>query len=290
MLKGKVCIDLHNHKSGFTERIEGENLITDALSMFVNYMVVSGQLSKDDNSPVYPLATKTLGGICLIDKNFSQGGDIFIPGNAKYIGGGSYNFNDTQSKYIGTYNLLESGWDEATKTYKHVYDYSVSQANGNINGIALTTQNAGKNGFVPRTQGDAIGEIINAYTLYVDTENRDIYYTTSTSATANPIYRLKYPLDVLPLYQGSEPVDTGKTIDYNGGLYVDGLDGYIYEPRVNGNTLYLRQVNVSDLSFDYEGEISITFPATLYFTPDTRIAINMDVGDVDGVSQNGSRM
>jgi hypothetical protein len=41
-MKGHVCIELHSHNSGFTERIEQDNMVTNALTYAMGHAVSCG--------------------------------------------------------------------------------------------------------------------------------------------------------------------------------------------------------------------------------------------------------
>lgn len=295
-LKGHVCIDLHNHKSGFTERLEGDNLITDALNNYFKYGITTYT-----QNGIVPLTTNALGGICLIDRPFLSGGESYIPAEAKFIAGGSYNFNDTNSRYMGTYNLLESGWDEDIYTYTHVYDYTTSQANGTIGAIALTTKDGGKNCFIPKARsGDAYYQLVgdNHTLLYIDTEDKYVYYTKQSSGDNIPIYKSSFAFDAIALNQSgldinaSGEVNTGKTIDNPHQGWYDGHDGYIYYPYVNDSsqayqsTLHIRVVDVSD--FTEDTELEYDFPAPIKTT--NCFALDMEHNYIWTVSSDGERI
>lgn len=269
MLEGKVCIDIHNHKSGFMERIEGKNAITDGLANYVKYAITSGYNISD----ILPIATQVLGGICLINQNFSGNGDIYIPPSAQYIGGGAYNFVDTNSKYVGSYNQLESGWNESTHTFTHIYDFTTSQANGDIGGIGLTTIKGGKHFYEQKT------ELNSYYTynpnvpypiVYVDLDNDEIYYVKGNTSSEH-VYKTKYSLTALSLNQinrvinQSGEVDTEKTLDCSHlsrlNQWHDGNDGSIYLGYVENDKLHIKVVDVSTWTEDTE-EI-YDFPSSL---------------------------
>lgn len=272
MLEGKVCIDIHNHKSGFTERIEGKNAITDGLANYVKYAITSGY----NINNILPIATQVLGGICLINQNFSGNGDIYIPPSAQYIGGGAYNFADTNSKYVGSYNQLESGWNESTHTFTHIYDFTTSQANGDIGGIALTTINGGKHIYEPKKALNRFYTYKDvpkaSYPIvYVDLTNDEVYYVKGGSSSEK-IYKSKYSFTAFSLNQISGvinqagEVDTEKTLDcshmHRQNHWRDGQDGNIYMGYTEQDKLHIKVVDVSTWAEDME-EI-YNFPSEIY--------------------------
>lgn len=51
-MKGHVSIELHNHNSGFTERIEQDNMVTNALTYAMGHAVSCGANLSDLMLPV----------------------------------------------------------------------------------------------------------------------------------------------------------------------------------------------------------------------------------------------
>ena len=51
MIKGHVAIELHNHKTGLRDRIEGDNMITNALN-YVIPIVMGGNTSAENLMPL----------------------------------------------------------------------------------------------------------------------------------------------------------------------------------------------------------------------------------------------
>lgn len=269
MLKGKVCIDIHNHKSGLTERIEDENSITDGLSNYVKYAITSGMLGSGYEN-LLPISTAVLGGICLSSEALSG---IYLPATAQYIGGGAYNFSDTSSKYIGAYNLLESGWDESTHTYTHIWDYNTAQANGTIAGIGLTSALGGKHFYEPKKIPNNLFYMQSNNIVYVDLDNSEVYYVKGETASEH-VYKCKFSFVGFSLSQSNNAinyageVDTGYTLDcsqvsvYN--QWRNGGDGTIYLAYLDGidnSKLYVRNVDTSTWT---EGTLEeYTFPASI---------------------------
>lgn len=285
IIKGNVCIELHNHKTGLRDRIEGKNNITPFIQRMINFNCINNSAIE---VYVTPLVSKTIGGLILIDK-YMNNGDIFIPGDSKIIGTGFQGFN-TESEYIGTYNTAESGIDETGKVYTHVWDFNTSQANGIIKSLGLIHTKGGEVstsicGLNSRSFSSGL------QIIYVDETNNDVYFTTVTSASA-PIYKIHYTFFELMLQYTSEGVpisstnaiNTGKTIDTNSNAFTYGHDGYIYKLQsATSNSLILKKYKVSDLSFDEQSNVTFTFPST---PGNNRYALNLSVGRVYVYSSN----
>lgn len=268
ILKGKVCIDLHNHRSGFKERIEGENSITDGLSNYVKYAITSGMLARGYEN-LLPISTAVLGGICLSNEALSG---LYLPATAQYMGGGAYNFVDTNSKYIGAYNLMESGWDESTHTYTHIWDFSTGQANGTIAALGLTSAMGGKHFYEPKTIPGNEYYISEYYIVYVDLENDEVYYVKNNGSDEH-IYKCKYSFLGFSLSQSNNvinqagEVDTGYTLDCT---YLNGYNqwredgnGNIYLTYIDSNDADKLHVVTVDVSTWSETDEEYTFPSAI---------------------------
>ena len=63
MIKGHVAIELHNHKTGLRDRIEGDNMVTNALNYAIPN-VIGANYSADN---IMPICQKALGSVMLFD-------------------------------------------------------------------------------------------------------------------------------------------------------------------------------------------------------------------------------
>ena len=152
MIKGHVCIDLHNHNSGFTERIEKDNMVTDAIAKLVVPVglttntvhpekLFEGQTSlynNQTNSALFPLATVGLGGIMLFDGKLKEDvSNVQFPTDVHLIGYGGSGTN-TADSLKGSRNWKESKPLDDLGGYTTVWDFATNQANGKIASVALT--------------------------------------------------------------------------------------------------------------------------------------------------------
>lgn len=147
MIKGHVEIELHNHKSGSRERIEKDNLVTNAIQDVTSAWVMGGGGLNGNGTAMLPIATRGLGGLFLFDNVLSNDvSDYIIPDNAKFVGYADRN-TDTTNAMRGSFNVLESGYvgGSRNRSYLNVWDFNTSQANGIIKSIALTNVDAGSN-------------------------------------------------------------------------------------------------------------------------------------------------
>lgn len=133
MIRGHVTIDLHNHRSGFTERIEKDNLVTDAVGILAS--VYAGA---NNTNLFMPIAEKALGGLMLFDGTLEEdAANIWFPGGVHLIGYAGQ-WENTDNPLYGSINRMET---HATQTgYETVWDFSTSQANGTIAALARTAE------------------------------------------------------------------------------------------------------------------------------------------------------
>lgn len=132
MLKGHVQIELHNHKTGLRDRIEQDNLVTNAVPLIANALAGRGK-SMD---LLMPLATKAYGGLMIFEDPLTESVDnVCIPGNSILTAFAGQTLN-TADPLMGSINQSESGPTE--NGYEHVWEFNTSQANGLVSSLSLT--------------------------------------------------------------------------------------------------------------------------------------------------------
>lgn len=144
MLKGKTVIELTDVNTGEMEKVEKENMVTNALTELFRPLglIKSPNLILNTYAPYYQ---KLLGGILLFDRAIEENPDnVFPPADACLVGCGCYGLqNNTVGKKRGGYNQVESELSLNNRYMKFVYDFTTSQANGTIGCICLTNVNGG---------------------------------------------------------------------------------------------------------------------------------------------------
>ena len=199
MLKGHVQIDLHNHKSGFKERIEGDNMITDAVKYVVNNYIGGGV----SISEIMPLCEKALGGLMLFDKPLTEDkSNIFLPSEAHLVAYAGRKVN-TNNPIMGSLNQAET--HKTDTGYVTVWDFSTSQANGTIQSLGLTNYQVGDSAnpfycYLPYAIHPAMnpnGLDCDMAPLCYDVKKQTLYYIdmgvgTSTDSRENDDYTYTY--------------------------------------------------------------------------------------------------
>lgn len=146
LIKGKTKIELTNIKTGVKQTITHDNMVTNAFADMCKpigiYQPAITTYTQGNNS----IATTVFGGIMLLDLVLNEDpDDYYIPGEATPVGYASdsaYSGEDTRK---GGYNSVESGLQE-DGSYKHVWDFTTSQANGTIASLGLVPREFGKIG------------------------------------------------------------------------------------------------------------------------------------------------
>ena len=169
MIKGHVCIDLHNHNSGFTERIEKDNMVTNAIQQcLVNLGMSSSGYTPERmsvsqnsvfdtsyNSPLFPLCKVGLGGLMLFDGKLTEDkNNVQFPTDVHLVGFGGSGIN-TASPTKGSLNYTDTKYSDDGRSSTRVWDFATNQANGKIASLSLTHEIVGSRGPFPHMIGGA---------------------------------------------------------------------------------------------------------------------------------------
>ena len=140
MLKGRTRIELRDVRTGRTQTVEEDNMVTNALQYVFNPL---GYVKAGD--PMFTSAYvdyfKTLtGGLLLLGDTVPENADtVILPRNTSVTGCAVYDQQNTSGQTLrGNYNATESEIDKENRRVKFVYDFDTSEANGTIACVALT--------------------------------------------------------------------------------------------------------------------------------------------------------
>lgn len=159
MLKGCAEIELRDKHTGETKRIKHENMLTDGLAIALTpqlgryayttgYKGGSGAPETDENKMKNnrSVMDHLLGGLFLFGETLQESaGNVEMPAGGALIGKGGHNAYSGVDAQRGSYNEKESGV-QADGSFRHVWDFATSQANGTIRALALTTHAGGIEG------------------------------------------------------------------------------------------------------------------------------------------------
>lgn len=145
-MKGHTLIQLTDVNTGKIEKVEDNNMITNAL----NYYLASAGMMDNSNSLAYaqvrnyPLWQSLLGGILLFDRNIEESSETVVPPcDAIMVANGAYKYsNNSEVTELGSFNETESGIQD-DGSLKLVWDFTTSQAIGTINCACLTSAAGG---------------------------------------------------------------------------------------------------------------------------------------------------
>lgn len=246
-IHGSATIELTN-ADGSKEIIKHDNMITNA----VNDLLKS---RRGDMPPLYkvasyrdPYATSLFGGILLFDDTLNDDASDYSIPSVKITGYASQDAYGGTDVARGGYNASESGLQE-DGSYKLVWDFATSQANGTIKSLALCPNLMGKigasetidsgSGFSVSLIGDTVnpfkGDLllsggktndISNYNYTVVAVHNGVAYAIDGNNTSydsnNKSKYLKNNGGVLNLYRFSIGVDTVFIRDLVcGGSYID---------------------------------------------------------------------
>lgn len=249
MMKGHVQIELHNHRTGFKDRIEGDNLITDAMNYLIpNY--IGGGYSADY---VMPLCKRIFGGVMLFDGRLEEKTDnIFFPGNVHLIASAGQVTN-TSNANAGSINTSECL--ETDTGYQTTWDFGTSQANGTIHSIALTFADRsngytrpfwGYNPDCPMHYARRMSDLSTSCEikpLCYDVKNQYLYYIgitdgNSTSSRYDSTTRKYYYTTNCTIYKEYIPTSLyGLADNYNRGKAPEKVTTFSFEREGNSSNV-----------------------------------------------------
>ena len=185
MIKGHVAIELHNHKTGLRDRIEGDNMITNALNYAIP-IVMGGNTSAEK---LMPLCNKALGSLMLLDGPLTEDQNTMsLPAEAHLVAFADRGLDTTYSDR-GSLNSAETY--QTDTGYQSVWDFSTSQANGTIKSLALSLNYSFGDSYIRNSPYNLVGPFKTSgpsckdlsdktrfycYALCYDVENQYLYY------------------------------------------------------------------------------------------------------------------
>lgn len=157
MIKGHAVIELKDVATGEVQRVEHDNMITNGLKYCLTPWLGKFSYATDGSTPQVAMNESTetrksnnrsimnhlLSGIFLFQNNLEENVDnTAFPLDNPLTGKASWDTYSGMDTYRGSYNENESGLQD-DGSYKHVWDFSTDQANGQISALALTTYKGG---------------------------------------------------------------------------------------------------------------------------------------------------
>lgn len=297
MIKGHVAIELRNHKTGLRDRIEGDNMITNALNYAIPF-TMGANYSADS---IMPLCKRALGGLMLFDGTLTEDkNNMFFPTEAHLVASAGRGLNTTNTDR-GSLNSAETY--QTDTGYQSVWDFSTSQANGTIKSLALTLNYSGGSIYyadtpysfsAPFTRIGAANDsgsvrLDMGYPLCYDTENQYLYFISKLvggvtsrkeqDESGNNVYKYSCDCHVMKTYYPTTKFKLADTsnaknsaievctfTEETGTSSVDtrqywkpGYDGYAYRLETwETGKICAHRLKLSDYSFEMLEDINAT--------------------------------
>ncbi len=153
-LRGNMVIELTDENTGTVERIEEENMVTNAVNHILGlnpmgiFYKVAGEYDTMMiwNDRLLPVCPNMIGGILLYSDPLTEDADnIYPPTDRLPVAYASNDVNAMANVERGSLNLTES--KPIDNGYRFVWEFTPSQGNGTIAAVALTSARGGKNAY-----------------------------------------------------------------------------------------------------------------------------------------------
>lgn len=252
MIKGHVCIDLHNHNSGFTERIEKDNMVTNAPKYLIQFTsLLRNPADRPDQYNFTPLGSRGMGGVVLFDGKLTEdASNIKFPDYVHIIGHAGTNVS-TSTKLGGSLNKSESHISNSQETVTHVWDFTTSQSNGKIHSLARVPFQIGNNLFRPEDYYSAI-DITPDQTYIIKVENNYVYYIGYSNVKSTSI--------TLTLYKEKLYLPWGRGIGLQEELY--NISSFGWQHTKSREIIWSKTITINA-----QGSINYTTSSGIYYTP-----------------------
>lgn len=285
MIKGHVCIDLHNHNSGFTERIEKDNMVTNAIQQCLIPLGMSSDsyipermsasqnevFSKSYSSLLFPLCKVGLGGLMLFDGKLREDkNNVQFPTDVHLVGFGGSGVN-TSSPTKGSLNYTDTKYSDDGRSSTRVWDFATNQANGKIASLSLTHEIEGSRGPINHMI-NAIQFPQNYIPIKYDKTSHTLYLLAYTGTTYNgkdwgdgkrswnfDLYAQYNHLETITINQDYRRILNSRlnkvaswTIDSLGTNYQPEQDGYNHSMFIIKDKVYFVYTNATSYRNSYK--------------------------------------
>ena len=240
-IKGKAKIYLKNERTGKTELIEHDNLVTNAVRNLFLY-----DYDRSQNFPKMLPIKELFGGILCFEDAFENptANDILVPSEShnKFTACAGDEAHATANPYRGNPNAIASGISADGRILTQVWEWQTSQGNGKIGSLCLTSATAGNMGTIP---------FDDTYSpITTDCNNRDEGYFYPSNINYDDIAKQRAPFRV-----------DGSNGQYGYSLSYDKSTGVLTEWKVEhpflasgltseANTFVVRSTRTLSLNID----------------------------------------
>lgn len=246
-IHGHTVIELKNIKTGKRERVESDNVVTDAIEYLLNDTGYHNILNRYSNAS-YGIVPALFGGIYLFDKAIPTSPMAkYMPAGTKMIGNGIYGVaNGSAVTEMGSYDSVNSSIAKSSATL--VWDFTTAQAIGGIKSICMGTMNGTSMGYGNSLSNTKHSSVSGSPVFY--DYRSELYYPYNGDPDAiiigNRIYipsnrSITDTANQLLMYSKLAPMDEIDDFRYIAGISSSGKSNWSY------STGYW----VSDFSFSF---------------------------------------
>ena len=226
-LKGSAVIELTDTKTGKTEIVKHDNMITNAINDIISIdpLNLKWGSTRDNISQLFPIVPNLIGGIVLFEDALEEDpAKYFAPGTNAIVGYSDMQISPAADSKRGSLNQTESGVLEDGSGYRFVFDFATSQGNGTISSLALTSKEMGSRGYGSEYVSDSSYSGSQSYidvadstpdqfvtdldkyaynkfadVVYVDWENKTAYSVRATGQKSVAINKYSLLMDTVGL-------------------------------------------------------------------------------------------
>ena len=274
-IEGKAKIQLFDAKTGELQyEVEEKNVVTDLYKHLINNPSFVNDLGFGNTYRVNlhkmtPMATKIFGGCILLAEPKDGGADaknirLTKKDFANFVGSAGQAWSG-KSEYRGSFNELESGWNEENKEYKLVWDFPSNAANSSkISCICLCPSYLGDNGLLRDVEDTSTTNITIPYgmdlfhfdKIYMNSYGVHHFHAQKTNELGYYLYSKDSNTNVYARSSGKKYYFTEVKKKDTLGLYEACTDVYASNSDATIDNLNLYEIGET-IEVDYEEETSI---------------------------------
>lgn len=265
--EGKTIIELKDAKTGkLVRRTEDHNMLTNALTLFYKQAGITNPSAFNQSNIAQNALERLLGGVLLLDTALDEDATVVrVPHDVGMTGNGARGvLNSGNPIELGSWNENESGWQQ-DGSYKMVWDFLTSQANGTVACVCLTSlyhglQGEGNKSLTRRDNTTSIGaynsvtgQSVGSGTIVGVENNRCHVWTTtdfeSTPTITDNVYSI--PVDTVDIRDAINAERLLDTYTVNVPSAVSALSGRwkLRKTFVKNGVAYVYLVKIKEYSF-----------------------------------------
>lgn len=271
MIKGKTLIELTDVKTGKVERYEDENMLTNAIDLYINMAAAwcakkSDYFNKINTLPCFPISDGIIGGIKLFGSTIEENANNYAMPNLAdnpVVGYASIDASAGTDPKRGSRNIAETTALE--NGMQIVWDFATSEANGAISCVCLTSRLGGTAWYRDIYAFESVAKINKEFIGIPVSFDKETNILT-TMSYSGPLTFRKYKLEITNLSLDATPytfnlideqVKEGTNTSY---LWRDSGAGFYYYvsyASTSGNTTTIKYQKMDKTTFA-TSEVTVT--------------------------------